>query len=69
MIRLLRGAAFAAVLLGLGGCVVAPAPYSYAPGAYAPGYAPGYAIYPPPVALGFGFGDCFNCGWRHHYWR
>lgn len=67
MTRLLRGAVVAAALLGLGGCVVAPAPYAYS---YAPGaYAPGYAVYPPPVTLGFGVGECFNCGWHHHYWR
>jgi hypothetical protein len=65
MTRLLRSAAIVAALLGLGGCVVAPAPYSYAPAAY----APGYAVYPAPVGVGVGFGDCFNCGWHRHYWR
>jgi hypothetical protein len=40
-----------AMLLALGGCVVAPAPYGY-PGY---GYAPGY-VAAPPIVVGFGGG-------------
>jgi len=53
------------MLIGLGGCVVAPAApppaYGYAPGYY----APGYGVYPPPVSVGIGLG--FGGGW--HHWR
>jgi hypothetical protein len=72
MSGILRGAAIAAVLVGLSGCVYAPPPapaYGYGYGGY--GYAPGYAYAPapyyygPPVAVGFG--GCWGCGW--HHWR
>jgi len=54
------------MLIGLGGCIVAPAAppppaYGYAPGYY----GPSYAVYPPPVSIGIGVG--FGGG-RHH-WR
>ena len=68
MKHMLRMAVAALALAGLSGCVIAPADPS--PYTYGYGYAPGYAVYPPPVTLGFGFGECFNCGWHHHhYWR
>ncbi len=69
MARFYRTAAVALMLAGLGGCIVAPAAppvaYGYAPSyGYGPGYyAPGYAVYPPPVSVGIGLG-----GGRHH-WR
>jgi hypothetical protein len=57
MNRIFRLAAIAALLASLGGCVVAPGPYGYAPGyAYGPAY-------PAPVV---GVGGCFNCGF--HRW-
>jgi len=77
MARFYRTAAVVLMLAGLGGCIVAPAAppvaygyapnYGYAPGyGYGPGYyAPGYAVYPPPVSVGIGLG--FGGG-RHH-WR
>lgn len=70
MNRLLRFAAIAAVFAALGGCVVAPAPYqpTYAYGYPPYAYAPAPVYYPPTVSLGFGFGECFNCG-RWHHWR
>ena len=60
-----RVAAVALMLVGLGGCIIAPAAplppaYGYAPGYY----APGYAVYPPPVSVGVGIG--FGGG---HHWR
>jgi hypothetical protein len=69
MTRFYRVAAVASMLIGLGGCIVAPAApppaYGYAPGYYAPGYyEPGYAVYPPPVSVGIGLG--FGGG---HHWR
>jgi hypothetical protein len=62
MARLHRVAAVVALmLLGLGGCVVAPAA---PPPAYGY-YGPSYAVYPPPVSVGVGIG--FGRGW--HHWR
>ena len=65
MTRLYRLSAVAGILVCLAGCIVAPAPpppaYAYAPGYY----APGYAVYPPPVSVGVGIG--FGGGW--HHWR
>ena len=66
MTRLHRVAAVAFMLVGLGGCIVAPAAppppaYGYAPGYY----GPSYAVYPPPVSVGIGLG--FGGGW--HHWR
>jgi hypothetical protein len=60
-----RVAAVALMLVGLGGCIIAPAAppppaYGYAPGYY----APRYAVYPPPVSVGVGIG--FGGG---HHWR
>ena len=60
-----RVAAVALMLVGLGGCIIAhvappPPAYGYAPGYY----APGYAVYPPPVSVGVGIG--FGGG---HHWR
>lgn len=60
MSGLLRTVIVVLMLAGLGGCVVAPAP-GYP-------YAPGYAVYPPPVSLGIGIGECWHCGGWHH-WR
>jgi hypothetical protein len=64
MARLHRVAAVALMLVGLAGCVVAPAApppaYGYAPSYY----GPSYAVYPPPVSVGIGVG--FG-GW--HHWR
>lgn len=53
--------AVAMATLGLGGCVVAPAPYAYAPGY---GYAPGYYA-APSVSVGVGY----SCCWGHGGWH
>jgi hypothetical protein len=71
MARFHRVAALALMLVGLGGCIVAPAPppppvYGYDPGyGYGPGYyTPGYAVYPPPVSVGIGLGFGGGRHWR-----
>jgi hypothetical protein len=60
-LRILGVVVAAMATIGLGGCVVAPAPYAYAPGY---GYAPGY--YAPSVSVGVGYYGGGGCCWGGH---
>jgi hypothetical protein len=59
-LRILGVIAVAMATAGLGGCIVAPAPYAYAPGY---GYAPGYYA-APSVSVGVGYSS--GCCWGGH---